>query len=131
MTFALFGFILGLWADGFEKLQIVPLMVISPLTFLGGTFYSIDMLPPFWRKVALLNPVVYLVDGFRWAFYGIAAVGPTDQLRHDPRHADGLRRHRRLDLQDRLPPAKLGVKIELWLFKAQPAKASVARSIKR
>jgi ABC-2 type transport system permease protein len=77
VTFALFGFILGLWADGFEKLQIVPLMVISPLTFLGGTFYSIDMLPPFWRQVALLNPIVYLVDGFRWAFYGIAAVGPA------------------------------------------------------
>jgi ABC-2 type transport system permease protein len=76
VTFALFGFILGLWADGFEKLQIIPLMVISPLTFLGGTFYSIDMLPPFWRDVALFNPIVYLVDGFRWAFYGIAAVGP-------------------------------------------------------
>jgi ABC-2 type transport system permease protein len=77
ITFALFGFILGLWADGFEKLQIVPLMIISPLTFLGGTFYSIDMLPPFWRSVALFNPVVYLVDGFRWTFYGIAAVGPA------------------------------------------------------
>lgn len=77
MTFALFGFILGLWADGFEKLQVVPLMIISPLTFLGGTFYSIDMLPPFWRNVALFNPIVYLVDGFRWTFYGIAAVGPT------------------------------------------------------
>jgi ABC-2 type transport system permease protein len=76
VTFALFGFLLGLWADGFEKLQIIPLMVISPLTFLGGTFYSIDMLPPFWRNVALFNPIVYLVDGFRWAFYGIAAVGP-------------------------------------------------------
>jgi ABC-2 type transport system permease protein len=72
----LFGFILGLWADGFEKLQIIPLMVISPLTFLGGTFYSIDMLPPFWRDVALFNPIVYLVDGFRWAFFDIAAVGP-------------------------------------------------------
>lgn len=77
ITFALFGFILGLWADGFEKLQVIPLMVISPLTFLGGTFYSIDMLPPFWRNVALFNPIVYLVDGFRWAFYGIAAVGPA------------------------------------------------------
>jgi ABC-2 type transport system permease protein len=75
VTFALFGFILGLWADGFEKLQIVPLMVISPLTFLGGTFYSIDMLPPVWRKIALVNPIVYLVDGFRWAFYDIASVG--------------------------------------------------------
>jgi ABC-2 type transport system permease protein len=77
VTFALFGFILGLWADGFEKLQIIPLMVISPLTFLGGTFYSIDMLPPLWRNVALFNPVVYLVDGFRWAFFDIAAVGPA------------------------------------------------------
>jgi ABC-2 type transport system permease protein len=77
VTFALFGFILGLWADGFEKLQVIPLMVISPLTFLGGTFYSIDMLPPFWRNIALFNPIVYLVDGFRWAFYGIAAVGPV------------------------------------------------------
>jgi ABC-2 type transport system permease protein len=77
VTFALFGFILGLWADGFEKLQIVPLMIISPLTFLGGTFYSIDMLPPFWRNVALFNPIVYLVDGFRWAFYDIAALGPA------------------------------------------------------
>ena len=80
VTFALFGFILGLWADGFEKLQIVPLMVISPLTFLGGTFYSIDMLPPLWRQVALFNPIVYLVDGFRWAFYGVAAVGPAISL---------------------------------------------------
>jgi ABC-2 type transport system permease protein len=80
VTFALFGFILGLWADGFEKLQIVPLMIISPLTFLGGTFYSIDMLPPPWRNVALFNPIVYLVDGFRWAFYDIAAVGPAISL---------------------------------------------------
>jgi ABC-2 type transport system permease protein len=80
VTFALFGFILGLWADGFEKLQIIPLMVISPLTFLGGTFYSIDMLPPPWRNVALFNPIVYLVDGFRWAFYDIAAVGPAISL---------------------------------------------------
>ena len=70
VAFSLFGFILGVWADGFEKLQIVPLMVISPLTFLGGTFYSIDMLPPLWRTVALFNPIVYLVSGFRWSFYG-------------------------------------------------------------
>ena len=74
ITFCLFGFILGVWADGFEKLQIVPLMIVSPLTFLGGTFYSIEMLPPFWRTVALLNPIVYLVNGFRWAFYGVADV---------------------------------------------------------
>ncbi len=70
VAFSLFGFILGVWADGFEKLQVVPLMVISPLTFLGGTFYSIDMLPPLWRTVALFNPIVYLVSGFRWSFYG-------------------------------------------------------------
>jgi len=74
VTFSLFGFILGLWADGFERLQIVPLMVITPLTFLGGTFYSISMLPQFWQKVTLFNPVVYLVSGFRWAFYGISDV---------------------------------------------------------
>jgi len=69
VTFSLLGFIIGIWADGFEKLQIVPLLVITPLTFLGGTFYSIDMLPPLWQKISLLNPVVYLVSGFRWAFY--------------------------------------------------------------
>ncbi len=73
-TFSLFGFILGVWADGFEKLQIMPMMVVTPLTFLGGTFYSIEMLPPFWQTVALFNPVVYLVSAFRWTFYGIADV---------------------------------------------------------
>jgi ABC-2 type transport system permease protein len=75
VTFSLFGFILGVWADGFEKLSIVPLMVVTPLTFLGGSFYSINMLPPFWAKVALFNPVVYLVSGFRWSFFGISDVG--------------------------------------------------------
>jgi ABC-2 type transport system permease protein len=74
ITFSLLGFIIGIWADNFEKLQVVPMLVITPLTFLGGTFYSIDMLPPFWQKVALLNPVVYLVSGFRWSFYGQADV---------------------------------------------------------
>ncbi len=74
VTFSLFGFIIGVWADGFEKLQIVPLMIITPLTFLGGSFYSINMLPPIWQKITLLNPVVYLVSGFRWSFYGVADV---------------------------------------------------------
>lgn len=74
ITFSLFGFIIGIWADGFEKLQLVPLLIITPLTFLGGSFYSINMLPPFWQKVSLLNPVVYLVSGFRWSFYGISDV---------------------------------------------------------
>ncbi|WP_040454499.1 ABC transporter permease [Hydrocarboniphaga effusa] len=74
VTFCLFGFIIGVWADGFEKLQIVPMLIVTPLTFLGGSFYSISMLPPFWQKVALLNPVVYLVNGFRWSFYGVADV---------------------------------------------------------
>lgn len=69
-TFSLFGFIIGIWADGFEKLQLVPLLIVTPLTFLGGSFYSIHMLPPFWQKVTLFNPVVYLVSGFRWSFYG-------------------------------------------------------------
>ena len=74
VTFSLFGFILGIWADGFEKLQIVPLLIITPLTFLGGSFYSIKMLPPFWQAVSLANPVVYLISGFRWSFYEISDV---------------------------------------------------------
>jgi len=74
VTFSLVGFIIGIWADGFEKLQVVPLLIITPLTFLGGSFYSIAMLPPFWQKVALFNPVVYLISGFRWSFYDIADV---------------------------------------------------------
>jgi ABC-2 type transport system permease protein len=74
VTFSFFGFIIGIWADGWEKLQIVPLMIVTPLTFLGGSFYSISMLPPLWQKVALFNPVVYLISGFRWSFYGIADV---------------------------------------------------------
>jgi len=74
LTFSLLGFIIGIWADGFEKLQVIPLLVVTPLTFLGGTFYSINMLPPFWQKVTLFNPVVYLVSGFRWSFYGLSDV---------------------------------------------------------
>jgi ABC-2 type transport system permease protein len=73
-TFSLLGFIIGIWADNFEKLQLVPLLIVTPLTFLGGSFYSIDMLPPFWQTVTLFNPVVYLISGFRWSFYGIADV---------------------------------------------------------
>ncbi len=74
LSFCLFGFILGLWADGFERLQIVPLMIVTPLTFLGGTFYSIDMLPEPWRTLTMFNPIVYLVNGFRWAFFGSSDV---------------------------------------------------------
>jgi ABC-2 type transport system permease protein len=70
ITFSMFGFIIGIWADSFEKLQIIPLLIITPLTFLGGSFYSINMLPPLWQTVSLFNPVVYLVSGFRWSFYG-------------------------------------------------------------
>jgi ABC-2 type transport system permease protein len=75
VTFSLFGFIIGIWADSFEKLQLVPLLMITPLTFLGGSFYSIAMLPPLWQKIALINPVVYLISGFRWSFFGRADVG--------------------------------------------------------
>ena len=75
VTFSLFGFIIGIWADGFEKLQIVPLLIVTPLAFLGGSFYSISMLPPFWQTVSLANPVVYLVSGFRWAFFETSDVG--------------------------------------------------------
>jgi ABC-2 type transport system permease protein len=74
VTFSLLGFIIGIWADGFEKLQIVPLLIISPLTFLGGSFYSISVLPPFWQNVTLFNPVVYLISGFRWSFFEVADV---------------------------------------------------------
>lgn len=83
VTFSLFGFIIGLWADDFQKLQVIPLMVVTPLTFLGGAFYSIGMLPPIWQKIALFNPVVYLISGFRWSFYGhsdvnvVVSVGMT------------------------------------------------------
>ena len=74
VTFSLFGFIIGIWADGFEKLQMIPMLVVTPLTFLGGSFYSVNMLPPTWHSIALLNPVVYLISGFRWSFYEIADV---------------------------------------------------------
>jgi ABC-2 type transport system permease protein len=80
VTFSLVGFIIGIWADGFEKLQAIPLLIITPLTFLGGSFYSIDMLPPFWQTVSLFNPVVYLVSGFRWSFYGLADVSVAVSL---------------------------------------------------
>lgn len=80
VTFCLFGFILGVWADGFERLQIVPMMIVMPLTFLGGSFYSISMLPPLWQTIALFNPVVYLVNGFRWSFYGVSDVNAAFSL---------------------------------------------------
>ena len=80
ISFSLFGFILGLWADGFEKLQVVPIMIITPLTFLGGTFYSVSMLPPAWQTITMFNPIVYLVNGFRWSFYGHSDVGVATSL---------------------------------------------------
>ena len=80
VTFSLFGFVIGVWADGWEKLQIVPVMIVTPLAFLGGSFYSISMLPEFWQKVTLINPVVYLVSGFRWSFYGVSDVSVAISL---------------------------------------------------
>jgi len=80
VTFSLFGFIIGIWADGFEKLNLVPLLIVTPLTFLGGSFYSVGMLPPFWQTVTLFNPVVYLVSGFRWSFFGVSDIGPDVSL---------------------------------------------------
>lgn len=80
VTFSLFGFIIGIWADNFEKLSLIPMLIVTPLTFLGGTFYSLDMLPPIWQKITLINPVVYLVSGFRWSFYGSADVSVAVSL---------------------------------------------------
>ncbi|WP_368565371.1 ABC transporter permease [Pseudoxanthomonas sp. UTMC 1351] len=80
VTFSLFGFIIGLWADDFQKLQVIPLMIVTPLTFLGGAFYSINMLPPVWQKITLFNPVVYLISGFRWSFYGVSDVNVVISL---------------------------------------------------
>jgi len=80
VAFSLLGFIIGVWADGFEKLQIVPLLIITPLTFLGGTFYSIHVLPPLWQTITLFNPVIYLVSGFRWSFFEVADVSPAVSL---------------------------------------------------
>jgi ABC-2 type transport system permease protein len=80
VTFSLFGFIIGVWADGFDRLQIVPMLIVTPLTFLGGSFYSISMLPPVWQKITLFNPVVYLVSGFRWSFFGVSDVSHTVSL---------------------------------------------------
>ena len=107
VTFSLFGFIIGIWADGFEKLQLIPLLIVTPLTFLGGSFYSIDMLPPAWRTVSLFNPVVYLVSGFRWSFFGTADVRRRCQPRHDAVVPRRLPRDRRLDIQDRLQAEEL------------------------
>lgn len=80
VTFSLFGFVIGIWADSFEKVQLIPLLIVTPLTFLGGSFYSIDMLPPLWRDITLFNPVVYLISGFRWSFYGISDVSVAISL---------------------------------------------------
>ena len=80
VTFSLFGFIIGIWADNFEKLQIIPLLIVTPLAFLGGSFYSVDMLPEFWQQVALVNPVLYLISGFRWSFFELADVGVATSL---------------------------------------------------
>ena len=80
VTFSLFGFLLGIWAEGFEKLQLVPFLIVTPLIFLGGSFYSVNMLPPFWQTVTFLNPIVYLISGFRWSFYGIADVNVSVSL---------------------------------------------------
>ena len=103
ITFSLFGFIIGVWADNFEKLQVIPLLVITPLVFLGGSFYSVNMLPPFWQTVSLANPVLYLVSGFRWSFYELADVS----IGHDRRVPLHLPRDRLVDLQDRVPCQEL------------------------
>jgi ABC-2 type transport system permease protein len=108
VIFSLFGFVLGIWADGFETLQVVPLLIITPLTFLGGSFYSIGMLPPIWQKVALFNPVVYLISGFRWSFYGLADVGVGISVGMTLAFP-GVPHRRMVDLQDRVSAEELRV----------------------
>ena len=102
VTFSLFGFIIGIWANNFEKLQLIPLLIVTPLTFLGGSFYSIDMLPPVWRTITLFNPVLYLVSGFRWSFYGVADVNVAVSLGMTLLLPGALPRLRLVDFQDRL-----------------------------
>ena len=106
-AFSLFGFIIGLWADGFEKLQIIPLLIITPLTFLGGTFYSIDVLPPFWQTVSLFNPIVYLISGFRWSFYEIADVSVAASVAAIALFLAACLAIVWLDFPDRLPDQEL------------------------
>ena len=106
-TFSLFGFIVGIWAKSFEQLQFIPMLIITPLTFLGGAFYSIDMLPPAWRTVTLFNPVVYLISGFRWSFYESSDVERGNQPGDDAGIFRALPECGRLDFQDRLSVKEL------------------------
>ena len=110
VTFSLFGFIIGIWADGFEKLQMIPMLVVTPLTFLGGSFYSVNMLPSGWRTITLLNPVVYLISGFRWSFYEIADVSVALSVGMTRRFPHRLPRRRVVDLQDRIPVEELTIR---------------------
>ncbi len=108
VNFSLFGFILGLWAKGWEQLQLIPTLVVTPLTFLGGAFYSISMLPPAWRAFSLFNPVVYLISGFRWCFYGTADVNIDVSFGMTAGFFVACLARDRLDIQDGLPPEELG-----------------------
>ena len=107
VTFSLFGFIIGIWADGFEKLQMIPMLVVTPLTFLGGSFYSVNMLPPVWRTITLLNPVVYLISGFRWSFYEIADVSIGVSVGVTLMFLALCMARGVVDLQDRVPAEEL------------------------
>ena len=127
VTFSLLGFIIGIWADGFEKLQLVPLLIITPLTFLGGSFYSIDMLPPFWQKVTLFNPVVYLISGFRWSFYGLSDVSVVAEPCDDARVHGDLPCDRRVDIQDGVSAEDLAVAVPPQMARRQTS--SLRRSM--
>ena len=111
ISFSLFGFIIGIWAKNFEQLQLVPLLIVSPLVFLGGAFYSITMLPPVWQKVTLFNPVVYLISGFRWSFFDTADVGVGLSLAAIAALHPGLPGDRLVDLPHRLPDQELTARI--------------------
>ena len=120
VTFSLFGFIIGIWADGFEKLQLIPLLVVTPLTFLGGSFYSISMLPPVWQVISLFNPVVYLVSGFRWSFFGTSDVEHLGEPRHDARLPRRVPGDRGVDLQDGVPAEELAVATCRFVSREKP-----------
>ena len=129
VTFSLFGFIIGIWADSFEKLQIIPLLIVTPLTFLGGSFYSVNMLPPFWQTVTLFNPVVYLVSGLPLELLRTGGRQPVGEYRHDQLLPRGLPRDGVVDFQDGLPAKVLTRQTRIFPGRFMPTRRSNNRRL--